>query len=506
LRADGDVMMNVLYIDIDSLRPDHLGCYGYHRDTSPNIDRLAAEALRFDNVYVSDVPCHPSRTALWSGRHGIRTGVVGHGGTACEPFREGPERAWAGTFYEEGWLKGLRDLGYRTATFSSFGERHGCWHWYAGFNEVHNCGKGGMETADEVVPGAIDWIERRHGDTAPWFLHVNIWDPHTPYRTPESFGDPFKDAPLPAWLTAEKLARMWAGYGPHSPQEPGGYAPEPVAWPRAPEPIGDMDAVAAWINGYDTGIRYADHHVGLIVAALKRAGLYDDTIIVIGADHGENLGELNVWADHQTADQFTCRVPLLIRWPGDPAFTGVNRGLHYHFDWAATLVDRLGGRVPPVWDGQSFSAAITAGVDGGREALILSQGAWAVQRSVRFRHDGDDWLMMRSYHDGHKDLAPVMLFNLSDDPHEEHDLAEARPDVAAAAFARLDAWHGSMMALSETDVDPLQTVMREGGPYHCRGELPAYLDRLRATGRGQHADRLAAIHLAKPQRLTATLR
>jgi hypothetical protein len=68
--------VRILYIDIDSLRPDHLGCYGYHRNTSPNIDELARTATRFDNYYVSDAPCLPSRTALWSGRCGFRNGVV----------------------------------------------------------------------------------------------------------------------------------------------------------------------------------------------------------------------------------------------------------------------------------------------------------------------------------------------------------------------------------------------------------------------------------------------
>ena len=76
--------MRILYIDIDSQRPDHLGCYGYHRDTSPNIDRIAREGVRYDNYYVSDAPCLPSRTALWSGRHGIHTGVINHGGVASE--------------------------------------------------------------------------------------------------------------------------------------------------------------------------------------------------------------------------------------------------------------------------------------------------------------------------------------------------------------------------------------------------------------------------------------
>ena len=84
--------MRILYIDIDSLRPDHLGCYGYLRNTSPNIDRVAAQGVRFENCYVSDAPCLPSRTAMWSGRFGFQTGVINHGGAASQPFVEGPER------------------------------------------------------------------------------------------------------------------------------------------------------------------------------------------------------------------------------------------------------------------------------------------------------------------------------------------------------------------------------------------------------------------------------
>ena len=76
--------MRILYIDIDTLRADHLGCAGYHRNTTPNIDALAAEGVRFSNVYASDVPCLPSRTALITGMFGIRNGVANHGGMTAE--------------------------------------------------------------------------------------------------------------------------------------------------------------------------------------------------------------------------------------------------------------------------------------------------------------------------------------------------------------------------------------------------------------------------------------
>ena len=84
--------MRILYLDLDTLRPDHLGCYGYHRNTSPTIDSVAAEGVRFDNYYCSDAPCLPSRAALMSGRHGIHNGVVNHGGTHADPRLEGRSR------------------------------------------------------------------------------------------------------------------------------------------------------------------------------------------------------------------------------------------------------------------------------------------------------------------------------------------------------------------------------------------------------------------------------
>src|SRR5216110_2719340 len=106
--------MRILYIDIDSQRPDHLGCYGYHRDTSPNIDRIAAKGVRFENVCASDAPCLPSRTALFSGRFGIHTGVINHGGVAAEPFIEGFERGFESTLGATSWMRCLRRAGLRT--------------------------------------------------------------------------------------------------------------------------------------------------------------------------------------------------------------------------------------------------------------------------------------------------------------------------------------------------------------------------------------------------------
>lgn len=487
--------MRILYIDIDSLRPDHLGCYGYHRRTSPNIDHLAAEATRFHNCYVTDAPCLPSRSALWSGRTGFHTGVVGHGGTAGQPFVEGPNRGFRDLFDSSGWMRALRQTGLRTATVSSFGERHAAWHWYAGYNEIINPGYGGNDRADQVAPLALDWLTR-NGRKDNWFLHVNFWDPHTPYRTPEAHGNPFANEPLPAWLTEDVRQQAYAGYGPHSAQEPHGYGWENTTaqYPRLPKSLDSMDNLRRWIDGYDVGIHFADYYVGQLVNQLADQGVLDETVIIISADHGENQGELNVWGDHQTADHITCRVPLIVRWPGLTHTPRDDHSLIHHFDFAATMIELLGGTVPELWDGQPFTEAFRAGQAAGREYLVTSQNAWACQRGVRFNVDNEAYLCLRTYHDGFKMVDPVMLFNLSRDPHEQHNLAAEQPALVAQAMAHLADWQAEMMARSQTNVDPMMTVLREGGPFHTRGELPRYTERLRQTGRAHHADHLAALH------------
>lgn len=486
--------MRILYIDIDTLRPDHLGCYGYHRNTSPNIDALAQSGVRFEHCYNTDAPCLPSRAALWSGRCGFHTGVINHGGTAADPFIQGAGRGFRDIYEASGWIPALRRAGLYPVTVSPFGERHSAWWWYAGWREVYNPGMGGLEGADDVTPLALDWI-RRNARRDNWFLHVNYWDPHTPYRAPEAFGNPFADDPLPAWLTEEVRQWGWNGYGPHSAQEPYGYGGEQFyrRWPGLPAQLDSMQAVRQWIDGYDTGIRYADEHVGRLLNALSDQGVLDDLVIMISSDHGENQGELNVWGDHQTADEITCRVPMIVCWPGLTTHR-VDRGLYYQYDWAATMLELLGGSVPPNWDGRAFTPAFQAGSDAGRPYLVVSQGAWSCQRSVRFRHEGQDCICLRTWHDGYKMLEPVMLFNLTVDPHEQHDLAAKEPDLVDKALRLLSDWHHEMMVTATTDVDPMMTVLREGGAFHTRGMLPAYLEHLRATGRGHHADRLARLH------------
>lgn len=481
--------MRILHLDLDTLRPDHLGCYGYARDTSPNIDRIARAGVRFSQYYCSDAPCLPSRASLMSGRFGIHTGVVGHGGTAGDMRIEGTERGFR-TAHAARCLPGvLRAAGLRTTSISPFAERHSAWWFYAGFNEMINTGEGGMESAERITPVVLDWIDR-NAARDDWYLHINYWDPHTPYRAPESFGNPFADDPLPEWITPEVLTAHRAMAGPHCAREIAMYDNSTnEKFPRHPGELSDMADLRRMIDGYDCGIRYMDGHIGTLLSALETQGVpLDDLCVIVSSDHGENMGELGIYGEHATADGITPHIPMIIKWPGAPA-GHVDEGLHYNLDLAPTLAELLGGKMREDWDGVSFAPALK-GEECGRPFLVLSQCAHVCQRSVRF----GDYIYVRTYHDGYHLFEKEMLFDLRADPHEQCDLAARRPELCAYGASLLLSWHDDMMATQPDAVDPLWTVMREGGPLHARGELARYIPYLEKTGRAEAARRLRLKH------------
>ena len=481
--------MRVLFLDLDTLLPDHLGCYGYHRNTSPNIDSIAAQGVRFNNYYCSDAPCLPSRAALMTGQLGIHSGVVGHGGTAADLRLDGPTRTFHSRMDAQCLPRILRRAGMHTASISPFGERHSAFWFYAGFNEIHNTGKYGGESAEEITPTVLKWIES-NASRDNWFLHVNYWDPHTSYRAPAEFGNPFAGDPLPAWITPEVLQQHQKKVGPHSARELNMFNNQTNPHhPRYPGEILNMDHLRQMIDGYDCGIRYMDDHIGRLFDALRAQGVMDDLMVIISSDHGENQGELGIYGEHGTADNITCRIPMIIRHPR--ARKGhVDNELHYNCDLSPTLADLFQQKIDPRWDGRSYAPTLLQGTECGREYLVISQCAHVCQRSVRF----GPWLYMRTYHDGYHLFADEMLFHIEQDPHEQKNIAGSRPDICREGAWHLLNWHGEMMQTSTSDVDPLWTVMREGGPEHARGKLKGYCERLQATGRGDAIPELARRH------------
>ncbi|MDP7251604.1 MAG: sulfatase-like hydrolase/transferase, partial [Planctomycetota bacterium] len=260
-------------------------------------------------------------------------------------------------------------------------------------------------------------------------------------------------------------------------------------WSRTPDEITNRADFKKWIDGYDVGIHYADHHVGLLMNALEEEGILEDTVIIVSADHGENQGELNVYGDHQTADYITCRVPLIVAGPGIKQGM-VDEGLHYNVDLAPTVTQMVGGTPAQKWDGESFLPALTKGEDAGRPYVVVSQGAWACQRAVRF----EQWMLIRTYHDGLKDFPDIMLFDIEADPHEVNNLAEARHDVVGRGLRLLDEWVDENLAQASNASDPMWHVIEEGGPFHTLDRLENYLTQLRGSGREGAVERLEARH------------
>jgi arylsulfatase A-like enzyme len=262
-------------------------------------------------------------------------------------------------------------------------------------------------------------------------------------------------------------------------------------FPRQPGALDSLEQVRRVFDGYDTGVRYADNHFGRILQCLENLAVLDETAVIVSADHGESQGEFNIWGDHQTADHSTCRVPLVVRWPGCFEGGSVDGELHYQVDWAATLIEGAGGTVPPNWDGRSFWHSRKGGKPAGRPFLVMSQGAHICQRGIRFDADGAPYLCLWTLNPGYKMIEPVMLFDLSSDPHEQHDLSNDRPDLVDRALGHLATWHQAMIRTADTPVDPLMTALGEG-PLHARGKLHHYAERLRATGRANQVQALLA--------------
>ena len=280
-----------------------------------------------------------------------------------------------------------------------------------------------------------------------------------------------------------------------------------------------MEVYAAMVDRMDQGI-------GQVLAALDETGLARNTVVFFLSDNGgcarwssNNPKEMAGFIEHnrgvpvgdgrgyefvgpgwgwaQNAPFRHCKAwtyeggmctPMIVRWPGLTA--GRRSGLHYQIDVFATLLEMVGGKTSRDWDAASFKPAFESGAPAGRDHLVLSHCAWTCQRSVRF----DDYLYLRTWHDGFHDFADEQLFDLVKDPHEQINLAAQDETSRARGEKLLSDWHVSMLPTAARGRDPLRNTLAEGGPYHTRGKLEDYLVRLRATGREGPAERLQKRH------------
>jgi len=423
--------MRVVYIDIDSLRPDHLGAYGYDRATSPNIDRLAEDSVIFDRYYAANSPCMPSRAALISGRYGVNNGVATHGPdgrTLSSPYH------WEGFDGDlrEYWT--LPELFYNervpTAGVSSFPRHTAPWFYHV-WHQFHTPQEPEDQVAEWPVGRGFQTPRAEHVSDIglsvledmddEFFLYLQYWDPHIPYYRSEEEIDRFRDPPLPPYPTEEQIEdeNHWVeGTG---------------------TDITSLEEYEEMLAHYDAEIHYADEHVGRVLDYLEEEGLYDETLIVVSADHGEEFGEHGGYQTHWAAHEGTNRVPLIVKPPASAAVeTGCRSELVTNVDVAPTLADYAGFDAPEAWQGRSLRPLIAGEATEWRDYVVFEHGLFVAQRAIRT----DRWKLLRTYHPGiwPERFSDVALYDLEEDPWEQENVADDHPELVTKLRGKMTEW------------------------------------------------------------------
>ena len=478
--------MKILLIDIDSQRPDNLGCYGYHRDTSPNIDRVAARGVRFDRAYVSNSPCVPGRASLFGGQFGVHNGVATHWGPGSEYRIDGD--IWKEMRGENVpfMAKQFFRQDYLTVSVSSFADRHAAFWFTSGWHEFHSyTEKHGNETADEVNAEALPTL-RRICQNEDWLMHVNYWDPHRNYRVPEEWLRKFDGEAPPDWPDQTAIDSQQDKAGPFTAPQMFLRKPDlPIEFPDHIRTVADFER---WINGYDGSIAFADYHFGQLLDVLEEKGVLEETCIVITADHGEHQGEQGVYGDHVSGYEATHHIPLIISWPGRLQEGVSSDEFVYSLDIAPTLCDLAGIEAAEGWDGRSLGPVLRGeGEDyDSRDHLVFEHALYCCQRSVRTRK----WLFTRTYHPGLYDFAPVSLFDMEADPYQTQNVLAEHPDVVAEMDHLLSDWLHQQLGRPGNAGDPMMEVIRTGPWKYAPKDR--WLDLLREGGRDDAADAIEA--------------
>ena len=420
---------NIVLLTIDTLRADHLGCYGYHRPTSPNIDALSREGVLCEHFFCSAIPTQPSYTTLYTGQHPISHGIVAQGGSA-QLSKEAP-------FLPQILL--AED--YTTCALDNLLQERA---WFARGYEyyidpsVRRALMLGV-TCEELNARAIPWLKAHADETFYLFLHY--WDPHWPLTPPERYRDLFYKG-NPTDPNNRSLDAWW--------QHPLGQIARDT-WLRRPDGlITDAEFVAAL---YDQEIRYVDDGVGELVAAVDDLGLTERTLVIIVADHGESMTEHGIYFAHHGLYDCVLRVPFIARMPGVlPQGVRLSQMLQ-HQDIAPTLLEAVEMSIPTTMDGRSFWPLLTGECQqGGHEFIVSAECSWQAKWCLRT----EDYKFILAREPDFYGNPPQELYHVPVDSVEEHNIVAEQSDVASAMEAKLEEWIAERLRALGKSEDPLR--------------------------------------------------
>lgn len=305
---------NVVLVIIDATRADHVGCYGYPRETTPNIDRLAESSVLFEWHFSQTAETKSSTACLLTSQYPDTN------------LADGPRALIPGTFTMEG---GLEAAGLRTLLVSS--NLKACPLYGIGNDFQDSVWDRDLEALAEegernfypavALRALQNWLDR-NGDTR-FFAYLHFIPPHYPYDPPKEYVELFEGL------------------------EPIDFEPGQVLFAeRVPRPTPQPPPLPDWINLYDANLRWADQTVGQVEAILRDHGLLDNTLLIVTSDHGEAFGEHgHSWHGRSVHDE-ACHVPLVIKFPGDQLAGRKISALTESVDLLPTIFDLLAAEYP----------------------------------------------------------------------------------------------------------------------------------------------------------------
>lgn len=401
---------NLVVFGIDSLRADHMSAYGYHRLTTPHLDRFAQSATLFENTISPNIPTTSAYTAMLTGKDLFSTQVVAlrHEGGLTNEVKTLPEV--------------LRENGYNTTCVGFTGNPASRgFDKYIDFPGWGSWNEGRSPKAENLNKVAIPELDRLAKSKAPFFLFLRHMDPHAPYLPPAQF------------------ERMWY-HGNET--DPKNHSMDPVkafkpfcdffaSW--MPPGITDKDYVIAQ---YDGEVAYMDACIQVLFNALEEKGIMDETLIVINSDHGETLYDHECFFDHHGLYEPTLHVPLIIRYPGKvPAGQRV-KGYNDHADIMPTLMELMGIESGITFDGESLMPLIKGEKASFSPEFYLTECTWMRKHGWRT----PQWKLIVALEPDFHGKPPVELYDLIQDPLENTNLAEQCPEVVAALRQRMEAY------------------------------------------------------------------
>jgi arylsulfatase A-like enzyme len=365
---------NVIVYLVDTLRPDHLGVYGYERDTSPNLDAFARDAVVFENAYSPSSWTRPATASLMTGLSPLRHRAIGRLDVLGSKHELLSEH--------------LRAAGYRTLGLVTNPNVIALWGFDRGFESYQDIDSSSRGTrADTVIDRVLEALRALPAEE-PVFLYIHTLDPHAPYFPPPPYDRKFS---VPG---AERIAR------------------------------------------YDGEIAFGDVHFGRLLDHLRERQQYDDALIVFLSDHGEELQDHSGTGHGHTLFEEVVRVPLLIKLPNGEHAGARARSPVTLMDVLPTVLAAVGLSVPQGLDGTDLRPLMRGDAEPPERPLFFdldldqNRGLTDIVRGVRL-HDLKYLRRLRP-------VQEERLFDVAVDPGEQVDRAASAPADAARLSRLLD--------------------------------------------------------------------